>query len=177
MRCHRPRAGARGARRTAWRSLPVRRAFRSDPPPSLLRSHPYGQRSPAARPSISTLAITARDPPAGPARQVAPGREDDEDVSGERQQGVFLAVPVFLLDSFPARTFSGNVAGVVLLESAAPNWWMQGVAAELVLRSSKQVDEAAPARSWRWRRPSPDPWLGMGVQLGGGHRGDLSDLT
>src|SRR3712207_322568 len=59
MRCHRPRAGARGARRTAWRSLPVRRAFRSDPPPSLLRSHAYGQRSPAARPSISTLAITA----------------------------------------------------------------------------------------------------------------------
>ena len=54
-------------------------------------------------------------------------------MSGERQQGVFLAVPVFLLDSFPARTFSGNVAGVVLLESAAPGWWMQGVAAELVV--------------------------------------------
>ena len=33
-----------------------------------------------------------------------------------------MAVPVFLLDSFPARTFSGNVAGVVLLESAAPDW-------------------------------------------------------
>jgi PhzF family phenazine biosynthesis protein len=47
---------------------------------------------------------------------------------------------VFLLDSFPARTFSGNVASVVLLESAAPDWWMQGVAAELGAPTTGFVD-------------------------------------
>ena len=61
-------------------------------------------------------------------------------MSGERQQGVFLAVPVFLLDSFPAWTFSGNVAGVVLLEPAAPDWWRQGVAAELGAPTTGLVD-------------------------------------
>src|SRR3954463_1994947 len=47
----------------------------------------------------------------------------------------------------------------------------------LVLRSSKQVREAASARSWRWRWPSPDPRFGAGVELGGGHLGDLGDLA
>jgi PhzF family phenazine biosynthesis protein len=47
---------------------------------------------------------------------------------------------VFLLDSFPARTFGGNVAGVVLLEHDAPEWWMQAVAAELGAPTTGFVD-------------------------------------
>lgn len=51
-----------------------------------------------------------------------------------------MSVPVFLLDSFPARPFGGNIAGVVLLERAAPQWWMQGVAAELGAPTTGFVD-------------------------------------
>lgn len=51
-----------------------------------------------------------------------------------------MSVPTFLLDSFPARAFSGNVAGVVLLEAAAPAWWLQAVAAELAAPTTGFVD-------------------------------------
>ncbi len=51
-----------------------------------------------------------------------------------------MPVPVFLLDSFPAQTFGGNIAGVVLLEHDAPEWWMQGVAAELGAPTTGFVD-------------------------------------
>jgi trans-2,3-dihydro-3-hydroxyanthranilate isomerase len=47
---------------------------------------------------------------------------------------------VFLLDSFPAGPFGGNVAGVVLLERAAPRAWLQGVARELGAPTTGFVD-------------------------------------
>lgn len=51
-----------------------------------------------------------------------------------------MSVPVFLLDSFPAQPFGGNVAGVVLLEHDAPDWWMQGIAADLGAPTTGFVD-------------------------------------
>ena len=39
-------------------------------------------------------------------------------------------VSAFLYESFPAASFGGNVAGVVLLEHAASQSWMQGMAAD-----------------------------------------------
>ena len=49
-------------------------------------------------------------------------------------------VPVFLYDSFAARRFGGNVAGVVLLERPADTGWMQGIAAELGAPTTGFVD-------------------------------------
>jgi trans-2,3-dihydro-3-hydroxyanthranilate isomerase len=40
-------------------------------------------------------------------------------------------VPFALYDSFAAKRFAGNVAGVVVLESLLPDWAMQAVAGEL----------------------------------------------
>lgn len=56
------------------------------------------------------------------------------------------SAPVFLLEAFPARPFGGNVAGVVLLESAAPDHWLRGVAADLGAPTTGFVDLAS-ARS------------------------------
>jgi trans-2,3-dihydro-3-hydroxyanthranilate isomerase len=46
----------------------------------------------------------------------------------------------FLYESFPAASFGGNVAGVVLLEHSAPLSWMQGVAADLGAPTTGFVD-------------------------------------
>ena len=47
---------------------------------------------------------------------------------------------VFLYESFPAASFGGNVAGVVLLERPASQSWMQGVAADLGAPTTGFVD-------------------------------------
>lgn len=51
-----------------------------------------------------------------------------------------MPVSAFLLDSFPARPFGGNIAGVVLLDDDAPEQWMQAVAAELGAPTTGFVD-------------------------------------
>jgi trans-2,3-dihydro-3-hydroxyanthranilate isomerase len=48
--------------------------------------------------------------------------------------------PAFLYESFPATSFGGNIAGVVLLEHPASESWMQGVAADLNAPTSGFVD-------------------------------------
>lgn len=53
------------------------------------------------------------------------------------------AVSVFLYDSFPARPFGGNVAGVVLVEQPASPVWMQHIAAELGAPTTGFVDLAS----------------------------------
>src|SRR6266545_1634794 len=50
------------------------------------------------------------------------------------------AVPVYLLDSFAARRFGGNPAGVVLLQRPASAAWMRSVAAELGAPTTGFVD-------------------------------------
>ncbi len=44
-----------------------------------------------------------------------------------------MSLPITIVDAFTDRPFSGNPAGVVLLEEAAPEAWMQAVAAEVNL--------------------------------------------
>ena len=51
-----------------------------------------------------------------------------------------MATSVFLLDAFPASTFGGNIAGVVLLEAPAADGWMQAVAVELGAPTTGFVD-------------------------------------
>ena len=46
----------------------------------------------------------------------------------------------FLYESFPAASFGGNIAGVVLLEHPASQSWMQGVAADLGAPTTGFVD-------------------------------------
>src|SRR5215472_8260155 len=46
----------------------------------------------------------------------------------------------------------------------------------LVLRSLKGVYKASAVGAWFGLGPSPDPGLGAGVELGGGHRGGVGDL-
>jgi trans-2,3-dihydro-3-hydroxyanthranilate isomerase len=52
----------------------------------------------------------------------------------------------FLYDSFPSGPFGGNVAGVVLLERAAPRAWLQGVARELGAPTTGFVDMPSARR-------------------------------
>lgn len=49
-------------------------------------------------------------------------------------------VPAFVYESFPAASFGGNIAGVVLLEHPASQSWMQGVAADLGAPTTGFVD-------------------------------------
>jgi hypothetical protein len=49
-------------------------------------------------------------------------------------------VPAFLYESFPAASFGGNIAGVVLLEHPASQSWMRGVAADLGAPTTGFVD-------------------------------------
>jgi len=49
-------------------------------------------------------------------------------------------VSAFLYESFPAASFGGNIAGVVLLEHPASQSWMQGVAADLGAPTTGFVD-------------------------------------
>lgn len=51
-----------------------------------------------------------------------------------------LMVRAYLYDSFAARRFGGNIAGVVLLEAPASRRWMQGIAAELGAPTTGFVD-------------------------------------
>src|SRR5215510_15010588 len=46
----------------------------------------------------------------------------------------------FLYESFPAASFGGNIAGVILLEHPASQSWMQGVAADLGAPTTGFVD-------------------------------------
>ena len=73
-----------------------------------------------------------------------------------------MAVPVFLYDSFPARRFGGNVAGVVFLDSPAPRGWPQHIAAELAAPTTGFVDmPTARMRDARARLR-----VDMGIEMG-----------
>lgn len=62
----------------------------------------------------------------------------------------------FIVDAFTDRPFSGNPAGVVLLERAQPDAWMQAVAAELRHSETAFVHGAAPTRALRWFTPTTE---------------------
>lgn len=66
-----------------------------------------------------------------------------------------MAVALTIVDSFTDRPFSGNPAGVCLLEAAAPESWMQAVAAEVNLAETAfLVPRADGDHDLRWFTPT-----------------------
>ncbi|CAN5425097.1 PhzF family phenazine biosynthesis protein [soil metagenome] len=66
-----------------------------------------------------------------------------------------MAVPLTIVDSFTDRPFSGNPAGVCLLDAAAPAPWMQAVAAEVNLAETAFVSPRADGdHDLRWFTPT-----------------------
>lgn len=64
----------------------------------------------------------------------------------------------YVVDSFTDRAFSGNPAGVVLLDAPADAAWMQSVAAELKHSETAfvVVGGDAPAKPLRWFTPDTE---------------------
>jgi PhzF family phenazine biosynthesis protein len=60
---------------------------------------------------------------------------------------------IFQVDAFAERPFTGNPAGVCLLEAARPDSWMQSVAAEMNLSETAFVLPLAQGFSLRWFTP------------------------
>lgn len=66
-----------------------------------------------------------------------------------------MAVPLTVVDSFTDAPFSGNPAGVVVLDEAAPAAWMQSVAAEVNLAETAFISPRSDGdRDLRWFTPT-----------------------
>ena len=66
-----------------------------------------------------------------------------------------MAVALTIVDSFTDRPFSGNPAGVCLLEASAPETWMQAVAAEVNLAETAfLVPRGDVDHDLRWFTPT-----------------------
>ena len=63
-------------------------------------------------------------------------------------------IPLFVVDAFADRPFSGNPAAVCLLEAAASDAWMQQVAAEMNLSETAFVIGPGAVRNLRWFTPA-----------------------
>lgn len=75
-----------------------------------------------------------------------------------------MEVPVFRVDSFAERPFTGNPAGVCVLDSPADDAWMQAVAAELNAPATAFVAELPDGFDLRWFTPvSPLSLCGHGT--------------
>jgi len=84
-----------------------------------------------------------------------------------------MTLPLFIVDAFTDRPFSGNPAGVVLLPGPADPGWMQSVAAEL--RHSEtaflHASDAAGRGAWalRWFTPAAEVRLCGHATLAAAH--------
>jgi len=66
-----------------------------------------------------------------------------------------MAVPLFVVDAFTDQPFSGNPAGVCLLDEAAPEAWMRAVAAEVNLSETAfLVPRTDGDHDLRWFTPT-----------------------
>ncbi len=65
-----------------------------------------------------------------------------------------MAVPIYQVDAFASRPFTGNPAGVVLLDRSAEADWMQTVAAEMNLSETAFVCPVAEGWNLRWFTPT-----------------------
>jgi PhzF family phenazine biosynthesis protein len=65
-----------------------------------------------------------------------------------------MSLPVFQIDAFAERPFTGNPAAVVILADARQSHWMQSVAAEMNLAETAFVRELSSNRfELRWFTP------------------------
>ena len=80
-----------------------------------------------------------------------------------------MTLPLFIVDAFTDRPFSGNPAGVVLLPGPADPGWMQSVAAEL--RHSETAFLYAGDGAWtlRWFTPAAEVRLCGHATLAAAH--------
>jgi hypothetical protein len=65
-----------------------------------------------------------------------------------------MSTPIFKVDSFAEEPFSGNPAGVCLLESAPPEDWMQRVAAEMNVAETAFLVPRDDGFDLRWFTPT-----------------------
>ncbi len=64
-----------------------------------------------------------------------------------------MSIPLFQVDSFSAKPFRGNPAGVCLLERPAPAAWMQNVAKEMNLSETAFLVPEKGGFRLRWFTP------------------------
>ena len=65
-----------------------------------------------------------------------------------------MAIPIYQVDAFSDRPFSGNPAAVCLLDAPRPDAWMQNVAAEMNLSETAFVSVLGAGFSLRWFTPT-----------------------
>jgi PhzF family phenazine biosynthesis protein len=81
-----------------------------------------------------------------------------------------MPLPLFVVDAFTAEPFRGNPAAVVLLETAAPEAWMQQVAAEMKhSETAFVVVRPDGAFDLRWFTPTAEVDLCGHATLAGAH--------
>jgi PhzF family phenazine biosynthesis protein len=67
-----------------------------------------------------------------------------------------MAVPIYVVDAFTSRAFTGNPAGVCLLRRPADPIWMQGVAAEMRHAETAFVSPDGNGFDLRWFTPTTE---------------------
>jgi len=67
-----------------------------------------------------------------------------------------MRVPIYVVDAFASRPFTGNPAGVCLLEEPAAEAWMQSVAAEMKHAETAFVSPREDGFDLRWFTPSTE---------------------
>jgi len=77
--------------------------------------------------------------------------------------------PLFQVDAFTARPFSGNPAGVCLLSRAAPDGWMKALAAEMNLSETAFLLEEDEGYRLRWFTPAVEVRLCGHATLAASH--------
>lgn len=80
-----------------------------------------------------------------------------------------MRAPLFIVDAFAAKPFSGNPAAVCLLADAAPEHWMQSVAAEMNLSETAFVVPRGDGFGLRWFTPTVEVALCGHATLASAH--------
>jgi PhzF family phenazine biosynthesis protein len=65
-----------------------------------------------------------------------------------------MAVPIYVVDAFTSRAFTGNPAGVCLLKKPAEAAWMQSVAAEMRHAETAFITPVQNGHNLRWFTPT-----------------------
>lgn len=80
-----------------------------------------------------------------------------------------MSVPLFVVDAFASRPFTGNPAAVCLLDHPVDEGWMQSVAAEMNLSETAFVRPIDDGFGLRWFTPTTEAELCGHATLAGAH--------
>ncbi|MBI4512893.1 MAG: PhzF family phenazine biosynthesis protein, partial [Gemmatimonadetes bacterium] len=64
-----------------------------------------------------------------------------------------MKIPIYQIDAFTSRVFSGNPAAVCILDGPADEEWMRAVAREMNLSETAFLLKRADAWALRWFTP------------------------